>query len=198
MKYVLWIVSVFVALAVIYYLFTPIVEIKDDKSNSFVINKPFKQVVLSLAKDDVFDEIVKANGGRILKKQKSNEFHIDKIMKPEWHIEGYGVYLVEFKTPYKTFTVNIHEQMQGSKNRLETTTYSVGGNARFQTHLQIEPDGEGTRVTTRNFIVIRERIPASYLDQIRKNVVESNDKSVQNTENCIRKACQSGIFTIKL
>jgi hypothetical protein len=194
----------FVVVVCGYIVFFPPCTAEDQVVHTFVVNRPYKEVIRVLAKQDTMESIVAMSDGRIVEKQWFNlALDIDRIIRPAWQVNGSARYVVEFSNPgCGRILLELFQELHVDQTHMDSSMRLMrpsGGVELYNNFMLVEAEGEKTKFTLTNQIIMTKRIPTPYHDYMKNQVHENNVMGAQNAEFCIQKVCQrSGLFSIPI
>lgn len=161
---------------------------------TFVINKPYRQVVLSLAKPDTTSKIVAANDGKVIKQEGQDlTFNLERIIRPVWNASGCSELVIEQPVPYGRVQLEFHQDIQVSQDEMTTTmllkapTHGV----LFCENITIvkKLNDKQTEIYLKNTLIVKHKLPLRAHEYMKEEVRKNNEKTVLVTEKCLKEIC---------
>lgn len=187
------------------YLFAfPMCNADITNNHTFVVDRPYREVIRVMGKPDTLEQIIAMQNGRVIEKKWDNlVFDLEKIIQPRWQVNGQGRFTIEVDDPDKGhYYITLYQQVHIDQQIMQIKTTSLkpsGGVQLVDNYMEVRPDGDKTRFTLTNRLVVQYRIPQHYHDYMKAKVNQANLSGIEATEKCVQNMCvKRGIISIPL
>ncbi len=177
--------------------------VRSNVAEQFVVNRPYRAVVLSLSRLDSLEKIVSANQGTVFARTWDRlNFELHRINKPDWKIDGVGRFSVTSNDPHLgDMELDFVQQIYANPNEMIIETMLIRPCNSLQersTFISIKKEGNQTRFSIRSVLKIKRRHPPSWQKHVQQVVDDINYQSMKNTASCLKELAESrGVFTLR-
>lgn len=168
-------------------------EIAVDETR-FVIDKPYRQVVLSMAKPDTTGQIVAANKGKIIKQDGQDlTFNLERIIRPVWNASGCSELVIEQPVPYGRVQLEFHQDIKVNQDEMITKMSlkkpAHGISECENITIVRKINDKQTEIYLKNSLTVTHRLPLTAHDYMKEEVRKNNESTIKNTEACLKQIC---------
>jgi len=184
-KIIVYMLLSFVGLVVTFFIIAPLYEVNSEFEREIIIDRPYRDVLITLANPHALENFVQPSGGQIYDKQwDSFAVNIDQIQFPRplinssWKIRAFGHFIVEADVALShKALLKFVQQVFGDKEQLRIFTALQEPDRivrDYVTEINLAKDGNKTKAKIRTHMVIRLHMPIFWQDEFQKNVDEIN------------------------
>lgn len=184
-------------------IFPPCVaDVKE--GHTFVVDRPYKESMRLLAKNDALEKIVEMGNGRVVEKHWNKlDLNIQKLINPEWKIIGDANFSVEIEDyQHGKVILDLKQTADISPEKMIICVNSVspsGGVKLVSNYFAVFPEvGNKTKFILENRLVIGYKIPANYHNRMHEMVKNVNHQNLLNVETCVREIVSKKGISISL
>jgi len=162
----------------------------------FVIDKPYRQVVMSLAKPDTTSQIVAANNGKLIKQEGQDlTFNLERVIRPVWNASGCSELVIEQPVPYGRVQLEFHQDVKVnqdemiSKMSLKKPTHGILVCESITIIKKL--NDKQTEIYFKSSLTVKHKLPLKAHDYMKEEVRKNNESTVSSTEACLKKICST-------
>ena len=165
--------------------------------NHFIINRPYREVMLGLATQNSLEQVASSNGGQIINKNWTNlklnllGFRDRQITQPVWIADCNAWFALHLDDPnLGSLDLEFVQQIYANPNGIVINTTLLKpskGLYEHSTFISLEKLGENqTKCVVKSRMTVVRRHPNQWNEYVQQIVSESNAKNSRNTAQCIQ------------